>query len=142
MAGCIFCAIIAGKLPSTRVYEDEQVTAFMDIRPVNPGHVLVVPVQHAANLAELPPDSGAAVFRMGQRIAASLYRSGLPCEGVNLWLADGPAAGQEVFHVHLHVLPRYTGDGFGLKFGPNYANLPERSALETAAIQIRQGLGE
>lgn len=140
MPDCIFCDIVAGQAPAHKVYADEHCTAFMDIRPVNPGHVLVVPNRHAANLAGLAPEDGAAVFQVGQKLAAALYASGLPCEGLNLWLADGPAAGQEVFHVHLHILPRFRGDGFGLKFGPHYPTQPERAELYAAATQIRQAL--
>ncbi len=140
MPDCIFCDIIAGQAPAHKVYTDDHCTAFMDIRPVNPGHVLVIPNRHAANLAGLAPEDGAAVFQVGQKLAAALYASGLPCEGVNLWLADGPAAGQEVFHVHLHILPRFRGDGFGLRFGPNYGVRPERAELYAAAAQIRQAM--
>ncbi len=109
----------------------------MDIQPVNAGHVLVVPDDHAASLAELPEDAGARLFRTAQKVAAALYGSGLRCEGVNLLLADGEAAGQDVFHVHLHVIPRFEGDGFGLTFGPDYANRPGREELERAAERIR-----
>ncbi len=112
-------------------------TAFMDIQPVNAGHVLVVPDDHAASLAGLPEDAGARPFRTAQKVAAALYGSGLRCEGVNLLLADGEAAGQDVFHVHLHVIPRFEGDGFGLTFGPDYANSPGREELERAAERIR-----
>ena len=104
--------------------------AFMDIQPVTPGHMLVVPRRHAANLAELEPQDGAHIFQVAQQAAAALRASGLRCEGVNLFLADGEAAGQDVFHVHLHVFPRFSGDGFGLRFGPNYAQRPPRSELE------------
>jgi histidine triad (HIT) family protein len=109
----------------------------MDIQPVNPGHVLIIPTRHVSSLAELDEESGAHMFRMAQRIAEAMRRSGLRCEGVNLFLADGEAAGQEVFHVHLHVLPRFTGDGFGLRFGPEYGNRPDRPELDEIAESIR-----
>ena len=141
MSGCIFCAIIAGRAPASRVYQDEHVVAFMDIRPVNPGHLLVVPRRHASDLAGLAPEDGKYIFRCAQQIAAALYQSGLPCQGVNLFLADGAVAGQDVFHVHLHVLPRFAGDGFGLKFGPHNLSRPDRSELEATAAKLRQALG-
>jgi diadenosine tetraphosphate (Ap4A) HIT family hydrolase len=122
------------------VYSDEVVTAFMDIQPVNEGHVLVAPNGHHVGLADLPPDTGAHMFRIGQRVAAALRASGVRCEGVNTWLADGAAAGQDVFHVHLHVLPRYTGDGFGLRFGPQYHSPPSRPELDGTAGAIRAAL--
>lgn len=122
------------------MYQDEQVTAFLDIQPLNPGHLLVVPNDHAAFLADLDPDVGGHLFRVGQRLANALHHSNLRCEGVNMFLADGEAAMQEVFHVHLHVFPRYTNDGFGLTFGPHYWTKPPRAELETAAQQIRMVL--
>ncbi len=112
----------------------------MDIQPVNPGHLLVVPIEHAATLSDLDEDVGAHVFRVAQRLAGALRASGLRCEGINLFLADGEAAGQEVFHVHLPVLPRFYGDGFGLRFGPNYANKPDRQELEAAAQRVCDAL--
>jgi diadenosine tetraphosphate (Ap4A) HIT family hydrolase len=135
---CVFCRIVAGTAPASVVYEDEASVAFLDIRPMTPGHLLVVPRQHASDLADLAPDAGADLFRVGQRTAAALRRSGLRCEGVNFFLADGVAAGQEVFHVHLHVLPRFRGDGFRLRatFGT-----PSRSDLDRQATDIRAALG-
>jgi histidine triad (HIT) family protein len=140
MSTCVFCDIVAGKAPASIVLKDDLCCALMDIRPVNPGHTLVIPTCHASFLAELDEASGAHMFSIAQRIAQALRRSGLRCEGVNLYLADGAAAGQEVFHVHLHVLPRYTGDGFGLRFGPAYGHRPNRAELDDVAGRIRQAL--
>ena len=140
MADCVFCDILAGKLPSSIVYQDEVCTAFMDIQPVNAGHLLVISNDHAAGLADLGPDIGAHVFIVAQRIAQALRDSGLRCEGVNLFVADGTAAGQEVFHVHLHVIPRFRGDGFGFRFGPKYGQRPPRSELDAVAAMIRSTL--
>lgn len=133
---CIFCAIVTRQAPASIVYHDDVCTAFMDIQPVNAGHVLVVPNRHATYLADLDVAAGGQLFGVGQRVAAALRASGVPCEGVNLFLADGAAAGQEVFHVHLHVIPRYAGDGFGFTFPPGYTALPERAALDTLAQAI------
>jgi len=138
MAACVFCDILEGKLPGSRVYQDELCTAFMDIQPINPGHILIVPNRHAAFLSELEAETGAQMFRVAQRLAQALRESGIKCEGVNLFLADGEAATQEVFHVHLHVFPRYKGDGFDLKFGPAFFKKPTRLELDTAAEQIRK----
>ncbi len=139
---CIFCRILAGQAEATLVWRDELCTAFMDIQPVNPGHVLIVPNVHAAALADLDEDTAAHLMRVGQRMTAALRASGLRCEGVDLFLADGEAAMQEILHVHLHVFPRYRGDGFGLRFGPDYRNRPGRVALEDAAERIRTALAE
>ena len=134
---CIFCRILAGELPATFVHRDEHCAAFMDIQPVNPGHVLVVPTRHATHLADLDPLVAARMLPLAQRMAAALRASGVRCEGVNLFLADGAAAMQEVFHVHLHVFPRWRGDGFGLRFGPRYAERPPREELERVAAMLR-----
>jgi histidine triad (HIT) family protein len=140
MGDCIFCDILAGTQQSSVAYQDDLCTAFMDIQPVNPGHVLVIPNRHAAFLGDLDEETGAHMFRLAQRLAGALRRSGVRCEGVNLFLADGEAAMQEVFHVHLHVFPRYAGDGFGLTFGPEYFYRPERSELDRVARLIRDAL--
>lgn len=135
---CIFCEILAGRGPASFVYRDSLVAAFLDIQPVNPGHILVVPLQHAASLAGLDPETGAQLFRAGQALSGALRRSGLRCEGVNFLLADGETAGQEVAHVHLHVFPRYPGDGFRLKFRPEYySSRPARADLDEIAEKIR-----
>lgn len=134
---CIFCDISSQRAPASVVIEEERCVAFLDIRPVNPGHTLVIPRRHAASLAELDPLDGAAMFQTARRLALALRASGLRCEGINFYLADGEAAGQEVFHVHLHVIPRYAGDGFRLRFGPGYGQVPLRSELDDLAGQIR-----
>jgi histidine triad (HIT) family protein len=137
---CIFCKIVAGELPSSTIYEDEQILAFLDIKPINPGHTLVIPKEHAPNLAALNSGIGGRMFKVGMKISAALRRSGLRCEGVNLWLADGKVAGQEVLHVHLHVIPRFTGDGFRIQVGPEYGRTPPRRELADNALSISQAL--
>ncbi len=140
MSDCVFCDILSGKLPASTVYQDERCTAFMDIQPVNSGHVLVIPNRHATFLADLDEETGGHMFRVAQRLARALRNSGVRCEGVNFFLADGAAAMQDVFHVHLHVFPRYRGDGFGLRFSPAYSVRPDRSELDAVAEQIRSAL--
>lgn len=119
------------------MYEDEQHLAFMDISPVTPGHLLVIPKLHAPYLQDLPEGLGAGMFQVAQRLAAALRRSGLRCEGVNLFLADGEAAFQEVFHVHLHVFPRFAGDTF--RIDADWKTAPRAQLVETAA-KVREGL--
>ena len=135
---CVFCDIVAGHAPASILFQDERTIAFLDHRPVTPGHMLVVPRRHAAFLADLDPEDGAQLFRVGLRGAAALRASSLRCEGVNFHLADGEVAGQEVFHVHLHVLPRFTGDGFGLRFPPDY-RIRERAELDEVAAAVHEG---
>ncbi|MFE3442290.1 HIT family protein [Nocardia sp. NPDC059180] len=133
----IFADIIAGREPASRVYEDDDVIAFMDIRPLTPGHLLVVPKVAARSLEELDPEIGGKLFRVAQMLAAALRTSEVGCEGVNFFLADGVTAGQEVFHVHLQVIPRTIGDGFGLKARPT---TPHRADLDYLAGAIRGAL--
>jgi len=137
---CIFCILLAGELEASFVYRDDLCSAFLDIQPVNPGHLLVVPNRHAAYLSDLKEKEGAQIFHVAQHLAAALRESGVKCEGVNFFLADGEAAMQEVFHVHLHVFPRYPGDGFGLKFAPTYFQKPERKELDEVAGKIKNAL--
>src|SRR5580704_12091600 len=111
-ANCIFCKIARGEIPASIAAETETALAMMDIQPVNPGHVLVIPKSHATYLADLDAKVGGDVFQLAMRVARGLRKSGVRCEGVSLYLADGKVAGQEVFHVHLHVIPRFEGDGF------------------------------
>jgi len=140
MVDCIFCRILAGESEVSLVYRDETCAAFMDVQPINPGHLLVVPVRHAASLSELKEKEGAQIFRVAQRLAAAARLSGVKCEGVNFFLADGEAAMQEVFHVHLHVIPRYSGDEFGLKLPKTYFQRPPRTELNENAEKIKRRL--
>lgn len=134
---CIFCRILKGELEASFVYQDDICSAFMDIQPVNAGHLLVIPNRHAPFLADLDAEEGAQIFRTAQRLSAALRKSGVRCEGINFLLADGEAAMQEVFHIHLHVIPRFAGDGFRLKFPPTYFQKTEREELHEAAEKIR-----
>ncbi|MFJ8853069.1 HIT family protein [Streptomyces sp. NPDC102437] len=139
MAGdeCVFCAIVHGQADASIVHEDESVVAFMDLRPVNPGHLLVVPKTHAAGLEDLQEDVGVRVWKVAHRLGRALHRSGLRCEGVNLLLADGEAAFQEVFHVHLHVIPRFTGDPFRVD---SDWRVHQREQLDKTSAAVRNGL--
>ena len=137
----IFSKIIQGKVPASFVYQDEKVSAFMDIQPINPGHVLVIPNEQVASLSELDEETGAHLFRIGQRIAKALRQTSLQCEGVNLFIADGQAANQDVAHVHLHVLPRFREDGLkGLLDNQNESRLPTRTELDQTAEIIKSTL--
>ena len=135
--GCPFCEIIAGRLPSSDVYRDDLVAAFLDIRPITTGHLLIVPCSHAGGLADLPEETGAAMFAAAQRMAAALRASEIQCDGINFFLADGTVAGQEVHHVHLHVVPRFANDGFRLS--ANFLS-PDRSVLDATAETVRVAL--
>jgi len=112
--GCIFCAIVTRQAEASVVYEDDTVVAFMDLNPVTPGHLLVVPRKHAVGLEDLDGATSAHAWSVGHEMSRALRRSDLGCDGINVFLCDGEAAFQTVFHFHLHVIPRYVGDGWSL----------------------------
>lgn len=136
--GCIFCDIVAGEADRSVVYEDHDVVAFMDVHPAAPGHLLVAPKRHATHLADLSPDSGAALMNAATACAEALRASALRSDGINLVVSDGAAAGQEVLHIHMHVLPRFPGDGFVIR--GTYADPPDRATLHDQAQTIAQHL--
>lgn len=136
-AQCIFCAIVRGDAPATFLHRDELVVAFMDIRPVQPGHLLVVPRAHATLIHELDAGGLARLWSVATDLNRALRASSLPVEAVSVYVADGDAAGQEVAHVHIHLIPRRDDDGFGFRFPAGYGTLPGRAALETIADRIR-----
>jgi histidine triad (HIT) family protein len=114
---CLFCKIVAGELPSTRVHEDERTVAFMDINPATRGHLLVVPRSHARDLHAIDPDDLSACARTAQALAARI-RERLGADGVNVLNSCGSAAWQTVFHFHFHVVPRYADDPLELPWIP------------------------
>ena len=134
----VFEDILAGKLPAEFVYKDELVTAFMDIQPITDGHVLVIPNIKAATLDELKPEYGERMFLVAQKIALAVKASTLASEGMNFFLADGQAAGQTVYHLHLHVFPRFKGDGFGWKLPKRYYSPPKVNILKEHCEQIKK----
>ena len=140
MDNCIFCQIIRGEREASVVFEDERILAFMDIIPINPGHTLVIPKGHYPELKELPPDIGGEMFKVAMRVEDAIRRSDLPCAGTNLLLSNGSAAGQEVFHLHLHVIPRVVADGSGFRFGGVNRSQPGRAALDGVAAKIKVGM--
>ena len=110
MSDCLFCKIIQGDIPADRIYEDEQVLAFLDIHPVNTGHTLFIPKQHADNLLETPDENLAHLMQIVKKIAPSILRA-VQAEGFNLGVNTGSIAGQVIFHTHIHVMPRFSKDG-------------------------------
>ena len=133
MSDCVFCRIVAGQIPSTRVYEDELTVAFMDIGQVNPGHVLVAVKPHAESLYALDDAQAAAVQRAAARVARAI-RDAFSPQGLSVYQANGKAAGQTVFHYHVHLVPRYEGDGMALSWP---VKNPPREKLEEHAARIR-----
>lgn len=137
---CTFCQIVAGNAEASLVHKDDLTTAFMDIQPLIRGHLLIIPNAHFPNLSALDCRFAGRMFEVACQLAQAIRASGLPCEGVNLFLADGSAAGQTVFHCHLHLIPRFAGDGFRIHFPPDYGARPEREELDHLAALVKNGL--
>lgn len=134
---CVFCDIANGEAPSTTVLDTDEVLAFLDIRPISRGHVLVIPKRHSTDLDSLEPALGGSVFAAGQRISRAIRRSDLRSDGANLVVNDGRAAFQTVFHTHLHVVPRWNGDK--LRFARGFVTRRLREPEKTASA-IKVGL--
>ena len=128
MADCIFCEIVAGRSPARVVEEDDRALAFLDIFPLTPGHTLVIPKAHADSLLDAHADDVAAIARMAQRVAQRVTTE-LSAPGVNLLQATGAIALQTVFHLHIHVLPRYENDGFHVSFDRRAGDPTELDAM-------------
>ena len=136
MGDCVFCKIVRGEIPATVVLQDEHTLVFMDIGSVNPGHMLVAAKPHVENLQGMDVTLAGAMFRSAARAARAIEKVYRP-EGISVYQANGAAAGQTVFHAHIHVLPRWTNDG--LTFTWPVKN-PSREELEQAAAQLRAAL--
>lgn len=111
MENCIFCKIVGGEIPSFKVYEDGDTLAFLDIKPNNPGHTLVVPKKHSENLYDIDDHSLAATIRTAQKVARAI-KLAMAADGINLAMNNESAAGQVIFHPHFHIIPRFKEDGY------------------------------
>jgi histidine triad (HIT) family protein len=136
MSDCVFCRIVARQIPATVVHENEHVLAFMDLGQVNPGHVLVTVKAHAESLYALSDAQAGAVLPAAGRVARAI-RAAFNPEGLSVYQANGRAAGQTVFHYHVHLVPRYEGDGMALSWP---VKNPPREKLEEYATRIRASL--
>jgi histidine triad (HIT) family protein len=133
---CVFCKIVRGELPATVVFEDEQTLVFMDIGSVNPGHVLVAAKPHVENLQGMDEALAGAMFRAAAKAAKAIEKVFAPA-GISVYQANGAAAGQTVFHAHIHVLPRWENDGLTFTWPVKH---PPREELEEVAARLRAAL--
>jgi histidine triad (HIT) family protein len=134
-AACIFCKIVAGEAPGHRVYEDERVLVFLDIFPVADGHTLVIPKRHATDLLGCQADDLASVVQISQRVAQA-QRTVFDPDGIGVFQLNGAAAGQTVFHYHMHLIPRNQGDKLVL-----HSRTPgDPATLKTQAVQLAEAL--
>ncbi len=108
---CLFCRIVAGEIPSEKVYEDEHTLAFLDIHPINGGHTLVVPKDHHANISDTPKETFARVMETVRTLTPKIARA-VGAHGMNIHINSDVAAGQVIFHLHVHIIPRFDGDGY------------------------------
>ena len=133
---CIFCKIIAGEIPSFKIYEDDETFAFMDINPANEGHALVIPKEHSADVHAISDAAISATATTAKKIAAAIEKTLSP-GGINLVQANGPAAAQSVFHFHMHILPRQMDDELKLNWGLNPGDM---EAIGELAGRIRENV--
>ena len=133
---CIFCAIVDGKIPSAKVYENDHVFAFMDIAPANPGHLLIIPKQHYRNIFDMPVDVGSKIMEAAVLLANAI-KDALKPDGLNLFQSNEPAAFQTVFHFHLHLIPRWEEDPLRLPWKPSEGDIEE---INNIADKIQQAL--
>lgn len=134
MKKCVFCDIAAGRAPASLVHDDELAMALMTINPANPGHTLVVPKEDVTNLADLGDGLAAHLFSVTVRVAEAVKKSGLRCEGIDLFLSNEEPR-QEILHLHMHVVPRFQGDGLSVILG---RLRPTRGELDETASVIRR----
>jgi len=134
---CIFCKIAAGEIPATKILDENQVIAFMDIGPIIKGHVLVIPRDHYPDIISVPPDVLSALIVSARRVAAAQVKA-LNADGVNIIQNNGRSAGQLVPHFHIHVIPRFNDDGYHFNWNPGKYSSPEE--MEETAASIRSAL--
>lgn len=135
MDHCIFCDLIHGAGEVSVCYEDSDAIAFMDVQPVNAGHLLVVPRVHYESLLDIPSELGHRLFQVAHDLAA-IVRHVTECQGTNIVVNSGAAAGQDVFHYHVHVIPRMRGDGFEIQLPFSGSAMPDRTLLDAMASRI------
>ena len=133
---CVFCDIVRGTSPASFVYQDDTVVVIMDIQPITQGHMLVIPREHAVLMTDMNETAAMRTFRVARRLAA-VARHTLGASGINILVMDGEAAYQDVPHFHVHVIPRYPRDGFGLTFPDSYEKAPARAQLDAIAAALR-----
>lgn len=131
---CIFCKIVSGELPSYKVYEDDQFFSFLDINPICQGHTLLIPKKHVVNIFDTPDIISEKYYPVIQLLSVAV-RESLSADGINILQSNGAAAGQEVFHSHIHIIPRYSNDAISI-IPHNRINVSE-SVFRDIVVKIR-----
>lgn len=132
---CLFCKIIHGEIPSEKIYEDEHTYAFLDIHPINKGHTLVIPKMHAENIHDISSENFCTLMETVRNLTP-IVKDAVRADGINIGINNGHAAGQLVFHAHVHIIPRFTDDGFLHWHGAP----PTEGELPAVATQIRNSI--
>ncbi|MGB9731438.1 MULTISPECIES: HIT family protein [Calditerrivibrio] len=132
---CIFCKIISGEIPSSKVYEDEDFIAILDIRPVNLGHTLVIPKRHFVNIFDTDEEIAQKIYPVLIKVCKGI-KDGLTADGINIIQNNEKYAGQEVFHSHIHIIPRFRDDG--LKFTPRSLTYKDEDEKNRIVLKIRE----
>lgn len=135
MSDCIFCKIRDGQLPSAKIYEDDELLAFLDITPINPGHTLVIPKQHYVDIRDMPEALIGSLFAKSKEIAKAVI-AGVGADSFNIGMNNGKGAGQVVFHAHAHIMPRFPNDGHSLWEGKPYAEGEREKTQQKIMRQI------
>ena len=133
---CIFCKIANGEIPASTVYEDDMFRVILDMSPATKGHALILPKKHMADIFEMDSETAEKVFVLTAKVAKGM-KAALNCDGLNIVQNNGEVAGQTVFHFHMHIIPRYEGDGQNINWVSGTSEAEER---ERVAQQIRSGL--
>ena len=132
---CLFCKIISGKIPSEKIFEDEHTFAFLDIHPINKGHTLVIPRRHAENIHDISSENFCALMETVRKLS-TVIKSATDADGINIGINNGGAAGQIIFHAHVHIIPRHSNDGHQQWHGENY----KEREIESVAQKIRTAI--
>jgi len=131
-ANCIFCRIAKGEIPCSKIYEDDKVLAFLDLAPVHHGHTLVIPKSHHKDMLEVPSELGCAIFAAMQKVAAAVVKA-TGAQGFNVMQNNGLAAGQTVFHIHWHIIPRFDDDSLEMWEQGSY---PDMATMQAMAANV------
>jgi len=134
-ASCLFCKIGSGEIPAVNIYEDEHAIAFLDIKPVSYGHTLIVPKEHSRNIFDISDNTLQTIMPVVKKVATAV-REGVGAGGINIHINNEPPAGQEVFHTHIHIIPRFSDDGKEMWKGKPY----EQGEMEKIADSVRKYL--
>lgn len=140
MKDCIFCKILSGEAEARFVYRDENCSVFLDIQPLNPGHVLVVPNVHIERMADMPEALAGKIFEVATKVFKAILKTEIKCDGANFFLSDGSQAGQEVLHCHLHIAPRFSNDGVKVGFSKERQLKISASTQDEISQAVRDAL--